>query len=490
MVWRTNREYNWRFCAGSILILIYYLLIWEKEWYILPVIFVSILLFGKYLCCREAWKAGEQKQKQFREFLESFQFFYQTHQTIEAAFEELSEEYPVVRKLAVYRKLAGERVKEEERVTDIHMRIFFLLLELYALYGREESFLKGIGLIKECLEEELLLYQKRKQLFSGVFLLLLGSLFCIKPIERWAGNNVEELIPYYAGVQGRFTEILCLGVIFLTARVFIWLCFEQRYERKQSVGVIIRLSEREWIQRGLKRHIRFFRKHYEWLYSLIRYVHYEGDCQRFLLKQMGRTGGCLGLFLVLGFSIKGSYVGFWVFAIFAGILAWLSPYLDLLLCWYQLEFIREQEILYLQTVLLVARNTEDISTEELNSWLIQAADYYQGIFLSLAGRLEFVKEKEILSLSGGKKDIFYHILEGLVRGRDFGWKSVFSGIEGEQIFLQKKNYQRREKRLENEGSIGRVLAMTPAFFILLVWLIFPFVSEGLTQLSYYTQGML
>ena len=175
--------------------------------------------------------------------------------------------------------------------------------------------------------------------------------------------------------------------------------------------------------------------------------------------------------------------------VFVGIFAWLSPYLDLLLCWYQAGRIREQEILYLQAILIAAKEIEQIGTEELNHWLIRAADYYYGVFLSLSGRLEFVKEAEILEQSEGKKDIFYHMLEGLVRGKDYGWKSVFSGIEGEQMFLKKRNYQWREKRLENEGSIGRILIMIPAFFILISWLILPFVSEGLQQLAYYAQGM-
>lgn len=454
----------------------------------IPVIFISVLLWKQYLCCKKAWAEAYQRKKGFQEFLESFQFFYQTHQTIEAALEELSEEYPDVRKLAVYRRLMGERVKKEEEVSDIHIRIFFLLLEFYSEYGKGETFLKGIGLIKECVEEEIILELRRKQIFAGGFWLVLGSLLLMKPIEVWAEKNVPELIVYYNGAQGNITMLLCLGVIFFVARVLIWLCFEQTSRKRPITGGILWLSEKDWVQRWLKRYIRFFKKHYNWLYTLIRYVGYAGDCQKFLLKQMGRMGVCLGFFLLFHGSM-GKTIMFWGFLVLAGILAWFSPYLELLLCWYQVGLIREQEILYLQTVLLAAKEVEQIGAEELNNWLVRAADYYRGVFLSLAGRLEFVKETEILEQSEGKKDIFYHMLEGLTRGRDFGWKSVFSGIEGEQMFLKQRSYQRREKRLENEGSIGRVLIMVPAFFILISWLILPFVSEGLQQLAYYAQGM-
>lgn len=453
-----------------------------------PIVFISILLWKQYLDCKESWRETYQKKKEFQEFLESFQFFYQTHPTIEAALEELSKEYPTVRKLVVYRRLTGERVKEEEAVADIHMRIFFLLLEFYSEYGRGESFLKGIGLIKECVEEEIILELRRKQLFAGGFFLIFGSLFLIKPIEAWAKKNVPELESYYNGMQGKITMLLCLGVIFFVARILIWLCFEQSSQKRKQRDTIVWFLEKEWIQKGLKQWIQFFKEHYRWLYSLIQYVGYTGNCQKFLLKQIGRTGICLGIFFLFSGSIKKA-IGFLGILILAGIFAWVSPYFELLLCWYQIGVIREQEILYLQTVLLAAKEVEQIGAEELNRWLIRVAEYYYSVFLSLSGRLEFVKEAEILEQSEGKKDIFYHMLEGLIRGRDYGWKTVFSGIEGEQMFLKQRSYQRREKRLENEGSIGRVLIMVPAFFLLISWLILPFVTEGLQQLAYYAQGI-
>lgn len=487
MVWNTTKASR-RFYTGSLLIFAYYLLVWEIEWYLLPVIAISILIWKQYLDSKEIWETAYRRKRKFQEFLESFQFFYQTHQTIEAALEELSERYPAVRELAVYRRLTGERVEQEKEVSDIHIRIFFLLLEFYSDYGRGEAFLKGIGMIKACMEEEIMLELRRKQLFAGGFLLVLGSLLVMKPIETWAENNVAELSAYYNGIKGKATMLLCMGVIFFVARVLIWLCFEQNNQKKQMRGSVVWFSEREWIQRWLKRYIRFFKRHYNWLYSLIHYVGYAGDCQKFLLKQIGRCGICLGFFLILGSSM-GKTVGFFCVLFIAVILAWLSPYMELLLCWYQVGLIREQEILYLQTILLAAKEVEQIGAEELNRWLIRASDYFQGVFLSLSGRLEFVKEAEILEQSEGKKDIFYHILEGLTRGRDFGWKTVFSGMEGEQIFLKQRNNQRREKRLENEGSIGRILVMVPAFFILISWLILPFVSEGLQQLAYYAQEM-
>ena len=488
MVQSTTGRARRRFYTGSLFIVTYYFLVWEIKWYLVPVIVIHILLWKQYLDSKGIWEAAYQRKREFQKFLESFQFFYQTHQTIEAALEELSEPYPLVRELAVYRKLTGERIKQEKEVSDIHIRVFFLLLEFYADYGKGEALLKGIGIIKECIEEEIMLELRRKQIFAGGFLLVIGSLLVMKPIETWAEKNVAELSVYYNGIQGKTTMLLCMGVIFLAARILIWLCFEQNNQKKQIIGSTVWLSEKEWVQRWLKRYIRLFKKHYKWLYSLIHYVGYAGDCQKFLLKQIGRTGVCLGLFLILGSSM-GKSAGFWGVLLIAVILAWLSPYMELLLCWYQVGLIREQEILYLQTILLAAKEVEQIGAEELNRWLIRASDYFQGVFLSLSGRLEFVKEAEILEQSEGKKDIFYHILEGLTKGRDFGWKTVFSGMEGEQIFLKKRNYQRREKRLENEGSIGRILIMVPAFFILISWLILPFVSEGLQQLAYYAQEM-
>lgn len=488
MVWGAKKRGNRRFYAGSILIVLYYFLVWKIEWYLLPVIFINILLWKQYLFSKEIWKAEYQRKREFQEFLESFQFFYQTHQTIEAALEELSKQYPIVRELAIYRRLTGERIQEQERISDIHIRTFFLLLEFYSDYGRGEAFLKGIGVIKECVQEELMLELRRKQVFAGGFFLVLGSLLVIKPIETWAKQNVAELSVYYNGMQGKITMLLCMGVIFFVARVLIWLCFEQNSQKRPISKGVVWISEREAVQRWLKRYIRCWKKHYNWLYSLIRYVGYAGDCQKFLIQQIGRTGLCLGFFLVLSKSM-GNRIGFWGFFVIAGILAWVSPYLELLLCWYQVGFIREQEILYLQTLLLAAKEVEQIGAEELNRWLIRAADYYYGVFLSLSGRLEFVQEAEILEQSEGKKDIFYHMLEGLARGRDFGWKTIFSGMEGEQMYLKQRNYQKREKRLENEGSVGRILVLLPAVFILISWLILPFVTEGLQQLSYYAQGM-
>jgi len=544
MVWETSRQYR-KFYAGSVAIIFYYLLVWEKEWYMFPIIFLSVLLWKQYFFSKSIWEEDYQEKRQFQEFLESFQFFYQTRQTIESALEQLSEQYPSVKKLSVYRKLAGERVQKEARTEDIHIRIFFLLLEFYAEYGKETFFLKGIGFIKECVEEEILLIQKRSQLFSGAFFLMIGSLLTIKPIEAWAKQNVEELTLYYAGIRGKLTQFLCLGMIFLTTRAFIWLCFEQRIgkkgktedwlkegkkqvskknqrfwkrkktreiqvgknnvnglfrliqmlkkkrktEKNQPAGLVERFYGTEWIRRILKRYIRLFHRHYEWLYSFIRYVGYDGDCLKFLLTQIVRTGICIGFFLILEGSISIRFAGFWILFFAVSVFVWFSPYLKLLLCWYQLSFVKEQEILYLQTILLAAQEVEEISAEELNSWLIRVSDYYQKVFLSISGRLEFIKEEEVLQQSGGKKDVFYHMLEGLIRGRDFGWKSVFSGMEGEQIFLKKRNYQKREKRLENEGSFGRFLSMAPAVFIVLSWLILPFVTEGLAQLAHYALGM-
>ena len=69
--------------------MVYYLLVWEIEWYLLPVILISILVWKRYLYAKERWEAAYQGKRKLQEFLESFEFFYQTHQTIEAALEEL-----------------------------------------------------------------------------------------------------------------------------------------------------------------------------------------------------------------------------------------------------------------------------------------------------------------------------------------------------------------------------------------------------------------
>lgn len=473
--------------AGFAVIVLFYLLQWEWQWYLIPVIFGSLYLFWLSVTEQAGWKKGCKENKEERQLLERFQLSWQKNRTIEGTLEELSAQMPELRESTLYKRFAGERVLEECQETNLHRRVFRVLMEFYGEYGREEKLVEKVSFVKGSLEEVYLLGQKRAQNLAGSLALVTGSLLAIKPIEEWAVSNVPELKQFYGSNCGRLTELFCVGCIFCCFRMVLWLRYEQELPGRKEQ----RKTWNEGIERLLTYVILRFRRKFSWLYELLGYVHLQKDCKEFLQMQLGRAGlGLLTAVSLCGGGLVNTAETRILLMTVLPLLFFLSPYLQILSAWYRLENLQAQELLYMELFLSAAAEEQGITAEGMNDWLVTFTDYYQECLVGVSGRLEFISEEEAISLSSkADREEFQHILKGLIQGRDLGWEQVFSEIDGEREFFYARQKLWREKRVENEGSIGRILAMLPVFLVLLLQLVLPFILEGLRQLTYYAQGM-
>lgn len=150
----------------------------------------------------------------------------------------------------------------------------------------------------------------------------------------------------------------------------------------------------------------------------------------------------------------------------------------------------EEEVVRFQTVILILKNIDGISVETMFEWMCKTAFSFREGLESILGRVGFMGSILINEL---EEEVNYppfsRLLKGFLACDRLPVCQVFEYLEvDKKYYLQKQKYE-KDLWLSNTVSLGKVIAYLPMFLVVIFKLIIPFVIEGLSQLSYYSEGI-
>lgn len=427
-------------------------------------------------------------------FLGNFRFTYQGNGHLEDALES------AVCQADYQMGLQGEKLRtglgkkrEDMLFPNRYLQLFFVLCRIHERYGEEDSgnnsfFLKNISFLKEEIGKEYLRRKKLSHAFTGLFAIMAVTFAAMKWFEMWAIASVENIGVYYTGKLGRALTVFVSFSILFIWYMLLKLRFAMQTSRKGLAGM---LREQPVLHSLSIWMINCRKRHYQKLHRLLLYVGYPGDCIEFLLRQAaGAVFGSVGFF----FAFMGIF-GRPVWVVGAGMLAGmylgsLMPYADIVLCRIQMDVKKDEEILRFQTLLLLLCRVKGMSVEIMAEWLAKTAEFFKETIEGAAGRME-ARGRRIFDEMEKEADYapFNRIIETFRSCDEVPFETAFGDMETERQYYIEKTTQERNVQERNAEILGTNIAFLPAFLVVAVKLVIPFMLQGLSLLSSYLDGV-
>lgn len=180
----------------------------------------------------------------------------------------------------------------------------------------------------------------------------------------------------------------------------------------------------------------------------------------------------------------------WFLPAIGGILAYFLRYRLLLLKRQYTGLKREEEILVFQSVILFLMHLDNISGEEIMQWLEKLAFYFKDSIVHALYRLVYQDYEEAETIREKEGYIpMAMILEGIIACDLLPVEEAFLQMESDYHYMEDKYRQESESYIEDQSAVSRILAFMPLYMTVGLKLIVPFVLEGLSQLSAYSESM-
>lgn len=486
-----------------------------------------LIMAGRYVLLKRVARIERMLLEGVEKFIGELRFQYSYSRRLEEALEETINRQDGMMYLHS-RELFG--VLEEDEIQEEYIKkspnrfltlLYVLCKSIYEYGDREvegESVcLFGLGIIKEGIQTELIKKKKTEHLFSGLLFTCMIPLVFTKVIEIWAISNMKELEVYYQGSYGMITTVLLCVITILCYSLI------QHWQYHLEVEPI----ERKWLVRFAKVPIinrilswqinRNYRKSLD-KHRRLRECGVRENLKQYLLLQY-ITGLVASFIIIIGLfqyktvSIKypkplqqavveesveekevwtkWKYPWFIVFLPMAGgVGAYFLRYYILLIKRHYSGLKREEEILVFQSVILFLMHMEQISGDEIMQWLDKLAVYFKDSINQALYRLVYQDYEEAEAILETEDYMpMVMILEGIMACDQLSVEEAFLQMESDYHYMEEKYRQESEMYIEDQGAIGKVLAFLPLYMTVGLKLVVPFVLEGLSQLSDYSDNL-
>lgn len=174
----------------------------------------------------------------------------------------------------------------------------------------------------------------------------------------------------------------------------------------------------------------------------------------------------------------------------AACLAALLPELKLFAREWKSREKRMSEGLRLQTVALLVVRYERITVEDILMHMENFAEIFQSQIAEAVDHFSYHRSRTLQKL---KQDIpdepVQRICDALEFCEELPVREAFLNLEEEREYFLKKNLEEQRNYQSESVALARMIAYLPLFLLIVLKMIVPFVAEGLTELSGYSQSM-
>lgn len=176
--------------------------------------------------------------------------------------------------------------------------------------------------------------------------------------------------------------------------------------------------------------------------------------------------------------------------ILAAMAAYYLPYFNLLFLKKLRQMNMEDEVVQFHSIILMLMHIERMDIETILAWLENFAVVFKASLQECindlqSGELEVLDELKLKE----PYEPLVKIIENLQISDKVGIEKAFDEIAVERIHYQEKRKQENEIYINDKSILGKVIAFTPLFLTIGLYLIIPFAVEGLTQFAGYMGQM-
>ncbi len=476
-------------------------------------VFYLLLLLGLFISL--VWTKRKEKKRmgfyaQLEEFISNLQMYYGYYGDMEEAIYEASVASP--KKVYPLGKWLYEALKEDNAGKERNLEIeagerfgnsqgpyVILLYEICKTGVHQEMNMIAIQAALRRFKEEIREIRfKQSGLengYRGLLEICLLTGFALPFARDWGASNLEELRYFYEEGPGRGYLLICL---FCSISMFFFL-YNLRFEEKRSgmgnwLGKIpgcYALGKRilSWLEVNLRLPWRCYKRKIEEagldppIYYLQRIfsglVFLAGW---FLLCIFGYVSiAAFGQFLFKGL----------VFGLLFGAAGSFLPTVFLFLKRLFISQYQMAEILRFYNWLLLEKENPGCCLERILEGFLYVADVFKRKTDSLFYQYMQKGFSALEQAREGERYMpFARILEGLILCDSISMEAAFGNFETERAFYLEQLRKEQEESLRDSVALGKMLAFVPLYALMLLMLIIPFVTQGLSMLQSYREAFL
>jgi hypothetical protein len=179
-----------------------------------------------------------------------------------------------------------------------------------------------------------------------------------------------------------------------------------------------------------------------------------------------------------------------IIIILAAVAAYYAPYLNLLFLKKLRQMHMEDEVIQFHSIILMLMHIDRMTIETILVWMENFAVTFKASLQECINDLQS-GEMEVLDELKLKEpyEPFVKIIENLQMCDKIGIEKAFDEIAVERVNYQEKRKLENEIYINDKSIIGKVIAFTPLFITIGLYLIIPFIVEGLTLYAGYIGQM-
>lgn len=172
------------------------------------------------------------------------------------------------------------------------------------------------------------------------------------------------------------------------------------------------------------------------------------------------------------------------------IAAYYIPYLNLLFIRKLRRMNMEDEVIQFHSIILMLMHFDRMTIETILVWLENFADIFKKSIRECLNDLQS-GDLEVLEDLKRKEpyEPFVKLIENLQISDKIGISKAFDEIAVERFHYQEKRKLENEIYINDRSLLGKVIAFIPFFITIGLYLIIPFIVEGLNQYAQYMEQM-
>lgn len=460
------------------------------------ILYTAVLI--SFLCVRILYGMVEREEErilsEFAEFLNRFSAAYLDQKHVQKALEAAGrmQERHLYGHLAIIKKVLDNETQESARemlcayiktapnkALGEFLMILFLAKE-WGDPGEDPLLLRQLETLRTEIQDELIILKQKKYEFTFEIPICLAPFFCLWPIRKWSASLMEGMSAYYEGNYGD-TAMLMIFCCVLTCFLLIFYFrffgkFSTMEHDGQSLFLRIPGVKEFYLRRLYADYAKTLKKEDRleeagWGRNLPLYEERRLELAIVLGVFSGVFGALHYRFWPL-FALAGMALGVWI----------CECYLALLYA--ETKRQKKEERMMLERVVDFLKDHPQIKTGQIFYYLEAFSNHYRRE-LELLYRT-FCRRETLRGVIGPvKEDELGFFLQGLEAADRMPLAKAFGGIRVQLEFERQKYVLEKKKWLADTAALSRVLAFLPLFLTVGMYLILPFIAEGLQEIAAY-----
>ncbi len=469
-------------------------LIWTASFYI---IVIHIEVLGSSIKRQEIKLLSE-----FENYLRDIRYYYyisnMVEESLEYAIEQESKEMRI-HALKIYNIVNSKDPDKgfhdyNDTGPNKYIRLFLALSIKVIEYGDQmvngkSLYLSNINHLKNDIHIELLKIKSLKFAFTSLSFITVIPIIFLLPIRNWGISNIPELVNFYDYSSGKLVAAF-IYIITLIAYFMLIHLKDVTPIKTQHNYILNWLSQISLINKLLSNYIN---NKYTKVLAIKEFLKDSGEAIKvnlFILQRF--IYGLLAFLASLSYSIYLNNLDqknllYWQQLLFSFIFALAAYAYPYLMVRYKRKIMimhMEDEVIQFQSIIIMVKDMDRISTINILEFMEDFATIFKDSIHTCINDFDAGDIKALEELRDKERfEPFRRIVGGLIISDKIGIEKAFDEIDTDQVFYQDKRKADNWEILSTKTVIGKLIAYTPAVITIGLYLIVPFITESLGQLS-------